>query len=191
MHILRGKTALSEFRINKLLSTLQQKVPDITYVDSQFIHFVHSRNKLETNEITQLNTILLGPDEEDPKQEDETTAAFVLITPRPGTISPWSSKATDILHNCGMDNILRVERGIAVWVFASDSLQISDADVELIKPLLHDRMTESVMQNTEQAEILFKIDHPFSYRSINYFPVIINFPPFEIFQGNGFDVLID
>jgi len=157
MHILRGKSALSEFRINKLLSTLQQKVPDITHVDSQFIHFIHSRNKLETSEITQLNTILLGSNEEDPKQEDETTAAFVLITPRPGTISPWSSKATDILHNCGMDNILRVERGIAVRVFASDSLQISDADVELIKPLLHDRMTESVMENTEQAEILFKI----------------------------------
>ncbi len=156
MHILRGKTALSEFRINKLLPALKQKVPGITHVDCQFIHFIHSRSELGSREITQLNTILLGTGEEDPEQKDETRAAFILVTPRPGTISPWSSKATDILHNCGMDNILRVERGIGWRVFAAENLQISDADIELIKPLLHDRMTEAVMANTEQAEILFQ-----------------------------------
>jgi len=156
MHILRGEVALSEFRINKLLSALKQKVPDITRVEGQFIHFIYSRNKLETNEIAQLATILLGSDEEDFNQEGETGAAFVLVTPRPGTISPWSSKATDILHNCGMDNILRIERGIGWQIFASDGLPISDSDIELIKPLLHDRMTEAVMENTEQAVILFQ-----------------------------------
>ncbi len=156
MHILCGKTALSKFRIDKLLSALQQKVPDITHVESQFIHFIHSRNKLETNEITQLNTILLGSDEEDLKRKGETGAASVLVTPRPGTISPWSSKATDILHNCGMDNILRIERGIGWCISTTDGSEIKKADIELIKPLLHDRMTESVMENTEQAEILFQ-----------------------------------
>ena len=143
MHILCGKTALSEFRINKLLLALKQKVPIIQHLECQFIHFIHSRNKLVTNEITQLNTILLGSDEEDPNQENETKAAFVLVTPRPGTISPWSSKATDILHNCGMNNILRVERGVGWRICGSDGLQINDSDIELIKPLLHDRMTES------------------------------------------------
>jgi len=156
MHILRGKTALSEFRINKLLSALQQKVADIKVVDNQFIHFIHSRNKLESNEVAQLNSILLGSDAEDLKQKDETTAAFILVTPRPGTISPWSSKATDILHNCGMENILRVERGIAWRISTTDDSEIQKADIELIKPLLHDRMTEAVMENTEQAEILFQ-----------------------------------
>jgi len=156
MHILRGKTALSEFRIKKLLSALQQKVPGIANVDGQFINFIHSRNKLESKEITQLNSILLGSDEEDLKQEGEAKAAFVLVTPRPGTISPWSSKATDILHNCGMDNILRVERGIAWRISTTDDSEIKKSDIELMKPLLHDRMTEAVMENTEQAEILFQ-----------------------------------
>ena len=156
MHILRGESALSEFRINKLLSALQQKVADIAHLDSQFVHFIHSRNKLETVEITQLNSILLGSDAEDLKQEDETTTTSVLVTPRPGTISPWSSKATDILHNCGMDNILRVERGITWRISTTDGSEIKKADIELIKPLLHDRMTEVVMENTEQAEILFQ-----------------------------------
>ncbi len=156
MHILRGKTALSEFRINKLLSALQQNIPDVKQVEGQFIHFIHSRNKLETNEITQLNTILLGSDEEDLNHKNESEAAFILVTPRPGTISPWSSKATDILNNCGMNNILRVERGIGWRIFASDGLNIGDTDIELIKPLLHDRMTESLMSDVNQANILFQ-----------------------------------
>lgn len=157
MHILRGKTALSEFRINKLLSALQQKIPDVKQVEGQFIHFIHSRNKLETNEITQLNTILLGSDEEDLHHKNKSEAAFILVTPRPGTISPWSSKATDILNNCGMNNILRVERGIGWRIFASDGLNIGDTDIDLIKPLLHDRMTESLMSDVNQANILFQI----------------------------------
>ncbi len=153
MHILRGKTALSEFRINKLLPVLKLEVPAIQHLECQFIHFIHSRNKLDANEINQLNTILLSSEEE---YLNDTKAVFVLITPRPGTISPWSSKATDILHNCGMDNILRVERGIGWRVFSSNNLQINNSDIELIKPLLHDRMTETVMKNTEQAAILFQ-----------------------------------
>ncbi|RKZ49914.1 MAG: phosphoribosylformylglycinamidine synthase [Gammaproteobacteria bacterium] len=156
MHILCGKTALSEFRINKLLPALKQKVPGITHVESQFIHFIHSQNELESHEIKQLNTILLGSDKADLKEKDETGAAFILVTPRPGTISPWSSKATDILHNCGMDNILRIERGIAWRISTTDGSEIKESDIELIKPLLHDRMTEAVMENTEQAEILFQ-----------------------------------
>ena len=154
MHILCGKTALSEFRINKLLPALKQKVPCIRHVESQFIHFIHSLNDLKNHEITQLKTILLDS-EEDLKQKNETGAAFILVTPRPGTISPWSSKATDILHNCGMDNILRIERGIAWRISTTDNSGIKNSDIELIKPLLHDRMTETVMANTKQAEVLF------------------------------------
>ena len=156
MHILRGKTALSEFRINKLLSALQQKVAVIAQVDSQFIHFIHSRNKLESNEITQLNSILLGSDEKDLKQKNETRAAFVLVTPRHGTISPWSSKATDILHNCGLDNILRIERGIEWSLSGANGYVVSKRDIDQIKPLLHDRMTETVMDDIRQAEMLFQ-----------------------------------
>ena len=154
MHILRGKTALSEFRINKLLAALQQKVPDIQHLDCQFIHFIHSRNQLNSNEIKQLNTILLVSEQDSTSPETNTSSSFILVTPRSGTISPWSSKATDILHNCGMDNILRIERGIS-WTVSGDS-EINQTNIDLIKPLLHDRMTESVMDDINQAEVLFQ-----------------------------------
>ncbi|MFT5425896.1 MAG: phosphoribosylformylglycinamidine synthase [Gammaproteobacteria bacterium] len=154
MHILRGKTALSEFRISKLLTALQQKAPDIQKLDCQFIHFIHSQNKLDKNEIKQLNIILGLSGQENENQNNQNNASLILTTPRPGTISPWSSKATDILHNCGMDNILRIERGIS-WTVAGVS-EISQTDTDLIKPLLHDRMTETVMEDFNQATVLFQ-----------------------------------
>ncbi len=167
MHIFRGKVALSEFRINKILSTVKQKVPNVAYIDSQFIYFIHSRNKLETSEIAQLNIILLGSEQEYPQQEDETASTFVLVTPRSGTISPWSSKASDILKNCRMNNILRVERGIAWRIFGSDGLKISGSDIRLITPVLHDRMTEMVMNDIDQAQILFQTSNAAALKTIN------------------------
>lgn len=154
MHILRGKTALSEFRISKLLTALQQKVPDIQKLDCQFIYFIHSSNKLNKNEIKQLNIILGLSEQENETQNNHNNASLILTTPRPGTISPWSSKATDILHNCGMDNILRIEKGIS-WTVA-DISEISQTNTNLIKPLLHDRMTETVMKDFNQAVVLFQ-----------------------------------
>ena len=160
MHILRGKTALSEFRISKLLAALQQKVSGVEYLDCQFIHFIHSRDKLDENGINQLNAILLGTEQKNISPETRSNRSTILVTPRPGTISPWSSKATDILHNCGMDNIIRIERGIAWTIAGSGSdpgdSKISKTDIDLIKPLLHDRMTETVMDDINQAEVLFQ-----------------------------------
>lgn len=152
MHILRGKAALSEFRINKLLSAVQQSVPEILSLGCQFIYFIHSRATLDANEIQQLNKLLLTSDQNSNVEQ----ATFILVTPRPGTISPWSSKATDIIHNCGMDNIIRVERGIGWTLTTADGTEIDEAQVNRLKPLLHDRMTETVMKDLMQAEILFQ-----------------------------------
>ena len=92
MHILRGKTALSEFRISKLLAALQQKVSGVEHLDCQFIHFIHSRDKLDKNGINQLNAILLGTERNNIPPETRSNRSTILVTPRPGTISPWSSK---------------------------------------------------------------------------------------------------
>lgn len=151
MHLLYGKIALSKFRMDKLLSILKQEVSAISRLECQFIYFIHSEHKLGLDEITQLNTILLNSDDE---VLDKTEATFLLVTPRTGTISPWSSKATDILNNWG--NITRVERGIGWRISTSDGSPINESNIELIKPLLHDRMTEAVMRTTKQATILFQ-----------------------------------
>jgi len=71
MHILRGKTALSEFRLNKLLFALKQKVPDIQTLECQFIHFIHSRTQLDSHEINQMNTILVTSEQENTAQSNK------------------------------------------------------------------------------------------------------------------------
>ncbi len=154
MHILRGSTALSEFRVNKLLSAIQQRVPGIQSLRCQFIHFIHSRDPLEKNEIQQLNKLLIASEQE--YESNNGQSAFILVTPRPGTISPWSSKATDIIHNCGMGNIIRVERGIGWTLSTAVASEIDETQIKLLTPLLHDRMTETVMDDLMQAEVLFQ-----------------------------------
>ena len=67
-----------------------------------------------------------------PKQGQRLTTVF----PRSGTISPWSSKASDIFSRCGLDSVHRVERGVR-W-YASEGADLSAVDLEA----LHDRMTE-------------------------------------------------
>lgn len=78
-----------------------------------------------------------------PKEQDvDKAGVLLLVVPRPGTISPWSSKATDIVHNCGLKNVLRVERGIAYYLQADTSL--SDNQLMILGELLSDRMVEAV-----------------------------------------------
>ena len=75
------------------------------------------------------------------------------MIPRPGTISPWSSKATDIAHNSGLKDVLRIERGIAFFV--QTSAELSAQQWQLVAQSLHDRMTESVFNSDEEADRLF------------------------------------
>ena len=91
-----------------------------------------------------------------------------LVLPRPGTISPWSSKATDILHICGLDKVVRVERGIAYYFSTNDAASTSQAETDILKhkqalrdkfdALIHDRMIEKVFAHLDDAEILFEVD---------------------------------
>jgi len=167
MHILRGKTALSDFRLNKLLLALKQKVPEIQNLECQFIYFIHSRAQLDSHEINQLNTILGRSEQEDTaKTNKKNNSSFILVTPRPGTISPWSSKATDIVHNCGLENILRIERGVGWTLSGIDGYVINKTDINQTEPLLHDRMTEIVMDDIKEADILFQTSDPEPLKTI-------------------------
>jgi phosphoribosylformylglycinamidine synthase len=72
--------------------------------------------------------------------------------PRIGTISPWSSKATDIAHHCGLDQVERIERGVAYW---TDRV-LASGEKDLLAPLIHDRMTETVLESFDDAARLFE-----------------------------------
>jgi phosphoribosylformylglycinamidine synthase len=155
MLVMRGAPALSAFRHDKLLSALQSAVPTVSGVYAEFYHFADVSSPLTEEEQTVLTRILkYGPKSE----VQDANGPLFLVVPRPGTISPWSSKATDIARNCGLNKINRLERGIAYFVTASQPL--TDAENALVIAQLHDRMVEAVMTDYEQAQTLFAHTEP-------------------------------
>ena len=157
MLILRGGLALSGFRLNKLLSKIQYFIPYVQGINACFLHFVNVSRTPDINETEKLKTLLGNTEETSIDLDFDLT---LLVTPRPGTISPWSSKATDIAHNTGLSNIRRIERGIAYTFHASEQRQLSAIDLEAVSPLLHDRMTETVLTDIDSAEALFHQSTP-------------------------------
>lgn len=153
MLILRGAPALSAFRHGKLLEQLSQKVPAVTGLYAEFAHFAEVTGELASDDQQVLARLLkYGPSV--PVQEP--TGRLFLVLPRFGTISPWSSKASDIAHNCGLTQVQRLERGIAFYV----SGDFSEAEAMLIEAALHDRMTQLVLARLEDASGLFRHAEP-------------------------------
>ncbi|MFJ4347019.1 phosphoribosylformylglycinamidine synthase [Pseudomonas sp. NPDC089401] len=160
MLILRGAPALSAFRHGKLLEQLSQKVPAVTGLYAEFAHFADVDGELTADQQQVLGRLLkYGPSV--PVQEP--TGRLFLVVPRLGTISPWASKASDIAHNCGLESIKRLERGIAYYVAGS----LSDADAQLVAAELHDRMTQRVLAQLEQASDLFSHAQPKPMTSVD------------------------
>ncbi len=85
---------------------------------------------------------------------------LLLVVPRPGTISPWSTKATDIARNCGLSAVHRIERGIAYYIQKTDGAALTDTETQQLSALIHDRMIETVLVNFEEAEDLFSHAKP-------------------------------
>ncbi|NRA83901.1 MAG: phosphoribosylformylglycinamidine synthase, partial [Gammaproteobacteria bacterium] len=149
MEILRGAPALSEFRVNKLLALSDELNLNVSAIYAEFVHFADLTAQLSTTELTKLNKLLTyGPT----IAEHQPSGKLLLVTPRPGTISPWSSKATDIAHNCGLNKVKRLERGIAYYV-ESDALTTEQE--QALTALLHDRMVEVILAEFEPAAVLF------------------------------------
>ncbi|SEJ34921.1 phosphoribosylformylglycinamidine synthase [Pseudomonas linyingensis] len=153
MLILRGTPALSAFRHGKLLEQLTQKVPAVTGLYAEFAHFAEVTSALDSNEEQVLARLLqYGPSV--PVQKPQ--GRLFLVVPRFGTISPWSSKASDIARNCGLAKIQRLERGIAYYVAG----ELSAAEAELVAAILHDRMTQLVLAQMDEAQALFSHAQP-------------------------------
>ncbi|TMP57621.1 phosphoribosylformylglycinamidine synthase [Pseudoalteromonas sp. S1612] len=160
MLILRGAPALSEFRVNKILARCQQLQLPVTNVYAEYAHFADLTSPLNNDEQTKLEKLLTyGPT----IAEHAPAGQLVLVTPRPGTISPWASKATDIAHNCGLKQVHRVERGIAYYVEGD----LSAEQLTQVTALLHDRMTEATHSKLEDAAQLFRSDAPRQMSSVD------------------------
>ena len=123
---LRGRSALSPFRVAKLLSAVAAIRPAhaITRLSAHYWHFIEIAGALAAAERGTLERLLTyGPAD---TSCDDARRPDLLVLPRFGTISPWSSKATDIARNCGLAGVARVERGVAYEVATSGDTGASE-----------------------------------------------------------------
>ena len=150
MFTLMATSALSDFRAARLLKRIREIAPAAQGVSARFVHFVHAQRPLTDDESARLQALLhYGADGAEVKAD----ATFMVI-PRLGTISPWASKATDIANNCGLDVILRIERGTLYNVDFAGSTPEAEV-LTRVAGVLHDRMTESVVDADVKAEKIF------------------------------------
>ncbi|TDR73035.1 phosphoribosylformylglycinamidine synthase [Paludibacterium purpuratum] len=147
---LRGGVALSQFRLEKLIAAAQAAgLPEIN-LSAEYWHLVESDAPLDATGQELLARILTYGE---PAPEAMPAGELFLVTPRLGTLSPWASKATDIVTHCGLSSVRRVERATAFR--AASATALTPAQRTTLAGLLHDRMTETVLSDFEQAERLF------------------------------------
>ena len=137
--ILQGRQAFSNFRLTALQNALNVAVEehDIATIDAAEVYFIESEGTLDDQTTERAFTLLAA------EQHFNREGGF-FITPRKGTISPWSTKATDIFHNCDLAQIQRVEHGIHFCITTTDGLMLSADDLGLALLALYDKMTEAV-----------------------------------------------
>ena len=138
-----GGVALSAFRLDKLNSHIHAVETRLTVTAARFWHFVEVDLDLDQREHATLVRLLTYG-----APAPEPSGRLVLVTPRLGTVSPWSSKATDIARQCGLTSVGRIERGTLYSLEGAGELRA-------VVPLLHDRMTETVLETFDQADQLF------------------------------------
>jgi len=178
MQVMFGAAALSAFKSSKLLLSLQAKLPQVNAFSAQFVHLLDCTQKLSNSDSEVLRALLhYGAGlSSDSTVADPALLLTRVVVPRPGTISPWSSKASDILHNCGLVRVDRIERGTVFTVTVDRPL--SGSEVAVLDDLLHDRMTQAILEDVEQASCLFRHAQPQPHSSVDVL-------------GRGRDALID
>ncbi len=161
---LQGAPAISDFRLNKLRSLLSEKITDLDELSASYRHFVNISSDLDAAELDHLSVILdYGPT----RHEMDVSGQHFLVIPRPGTISPWSTKATDIARHCGLEKVQRIERGVVWHVSTRDHRLLEASEKETVHALIHDRMVESVFDSLDKAELLFEQHSPASMRCVD------------------------
>ncbi len=165
MIILRGAPSHSEFRLQKLVDDLSSADLPVKSVYAEYLHVAEASEPLTSEEQSVLEKLLTYG----PKLEGHDPEGLLrVVAPRPGTLSPWSSKATDIAHICGLTKLNRIERAVAYWI----DLGGAELDASQLKSLdskLHDRMTQSIFGSNEELSVLFRHEEPKPFASV---PVI-------------------
>ena len=159
MEILRGSSALSDYKIDKLMAALRAANVPVDSISTVYVHLIDCAQPLSDEQKQVLAKILTyGPVDEGHGEQGE----LFLVVPRVGTISPWATKATDIAHNCGLAGIHRIERGIAYYIAGSFNAE----QRATIASLIHDRMMQVVLSDFDAAAALFSEQQPAPYKTV-------------------------
>ncbi|MFW6093555.1 MAG: phosphoribosylformylglycinamidine synthase [Pseudomonadota bacterium] len=146
--VLKGPPALSRFRLEKLRRALGLGDEPLY---AEYVHLLAATSPLDGEELARCENLLhYGPLREQPEKSGDLLGTVV---PRLGTISPWSSKATDIFHICELEKVTRVERGIR-WYMASGAAERVDPG------MLYDRMTQRLVVDDRALASVFDEAEP-------------------------------
>lgn len=145
-----GPTALSEFRRSKLLNDLKSIDTNIDRITAAYVHFIETDRPMTSEESERL-ALVLDYGGKPLTDTDLVGQTAYLAVPRLGTLSPWSSKATDIVKRCRLELVHRVERAIEYRILGHGTW--TDAQDRSIKALLHDRMTQTILPLGEEAKL--------------------------------------
>ncbi len=157
-----GSSALSAFRLKKLLAGLQAIDSSITAVAAEYVHFIDLERPISDCEHRVLKRLLHYGAQQ---REVAKQGTGFLVVPRPGTISPWSSKATEIAKRCGLTVIKRIERGVTYYLAGNQRLHFSEIQKKRIFALLHDRMMQVVI-NEQDEPALFDQHDPLPLQTV-------------------------
>ena len=162
MLILPGFPGPSGPALEKIKESLSKKGLPVAAISTRHFHFLDCEREPDEAEQIRLQSLLTYGATRNPASEQ---GSFFLVVPRPGTLSPWSSKATDILHPCGLDFVRRIERGTGWWIDCPAGTRPEDS-AAIITAVIHDRMMEVVLRDTTEADQLFRQESPRSLRRI-------------------------
>jgi len=141
---LPGQLALSKFRLRKMLQELRHFDDKVTDLRARFTYYVDISRDLKPEQRQQLDALLLADDD---IQHFPNDALLVHTAPRPGTISPWSSKASEIAHACHLEDVNRIERGISFAIICTSKL--AESALTQLANTLFDRMTECCLASPD------------------------------------------
>ncbi|KAG8907930.1 hypothetical protein FRB99_001438 [Tulasnella sp. 403] len=181
MLTLTGNSPFSVAKREQLLQNVVKVVPQITRIDALYLHLILPTSEKtgsvlkdsNSDERRTLDTLLsYGDDwafpETCPSLNNGTSVNTLYVIPRPGSISPWSSKATDIAVMCNLGSaVSRIERGLVFTIDTSDAKPLSEDSLALIAPYIHDRMTQAVLTNPPKESDIFWHSEPAPLRQID------------------------
>ncbi len=157
IHIHQGISALGAFKIKILQATISEAQPGLKLLGAEFVHFSDLNAALTDKETSHLNHLLSYSQ----NLSINNAVSSIVIIPRLGTISPWSSKATDIMHLCDMTQIKRIERAVVYHFDAKIHNQSA------VLACVMDKMTESELSSMDEAHTIFDNFEPRPFSSVD------------------------